>query len=519
MAKIKNLALGLAIMLIIASILPMITLTQSQTMEPMSADQAVMIPPLSGKVKNIILIIGDGMGIEEITLARLVYGSLNMARFPYTGYVLTYSLSGEVTDSAAAATEIATGVMTFNGMIGMTSINGNNFKVTTILEIAEMMGKSTGLISTTRITHATPASFAAHVPDRGMETEIAQQLIMNDVDVLFGGGASRFSEELLAMAREKGYQVIFTKEELYSVRGGKVLGLFARSHLPYVIDRDESIPSLPEMTRVALSILEKNPNGFFLMVEAGRIDHAGHTNDPTSVAAETKELDDVVGVALEYAMERGDTLVVVTADHETGGLSIGVTYGRSINFELLKSVRKSLESMAREISEGADVAEVVSKYSDIELTQEDVEWFNQRVQELLPSRFAVSNALGELISRKLGVGFTTHAHTGVMIPVMAFGPGAEMFTGIMHHVDVGKRLAIAMIFGGEISTQTMVFAPKDLKGDLDGDSEVTILDAYLTLTLFVGEFVDTRLETLIDMDGNGIIDYMDVVLILSEATK
>jgi len=298
-----------------------------------------------GEVKNVIVLIGDGMGFGQVQLTKLVYGHLNIENIPYTGFELTDSLSGEVTDSAAAGTAIATGFKTYNGMISTLKFDGKVVNLTTLLELAQFMNKSTGLVTTTRITHATPAVFASHTESRKMEEEIARQLIQHKVNVLFGGGKGKFDERTLNLAKKYGYEVVFDRKGLEEVSGDYVLGLFADSHIPYVLDRDANTPSLLDMTKKAIEILERNPNGFFLMVEGGRIDHACHTNDVASTVAETKEFDDVVGYVLEYAREKDDTLVIVTADHETGGLAVGIDYGSPVNVEKMKGIKKSISFM------------------------------------------------------------------------------------------------------------------------------------------------------------------------------
>ncbi|AEC51613.1 alkaline phosphatase IV precursor [Pyrococcus sp. NA2] len=464
--------------------------------------------------KNIILLIGDGMGFAQVQLTRLVYGHLNMEEFPYTGFLLTDSLSGEVTDSAAAGTAIATGVKTYNRMISMLNISkGYYVNLTTLLEIAQMLGKSTGLVTTTRITHATPAVFASHVPERDMEKEIAKQLILHNVTVLMGGGRKKFSRETLEFAKKLGYTIVYTRDELMNVSEvRKLLGLFADSHIPFVLDRKESDVGLLEMTKKAIEILEKNPNGFFLMIEGGRIDHACHLNDVASTVAETKEFDDVVGYILEYAKKRGDTLVIVLADHETGGLAVGLNYGRSIKINEIKNINASVEKIAREIIEKGDIEGVLRRYTGLTFTEEEINAIKE-----IRDPYKIANILGEIISKKLGVGFASHKHTGEPVPLLAYGPGAENFRGFMHHIDVAKTIAKLMLFGNKMLHAEISSRPSSVKGDITGDYKVTPEDAYVALTLFLGEKVDTRIEELIDMDKNGIIDLGDVFRIYSHS--
>ena len=464
------------------------------------------------KPKNIILLIGDGMGFSHIHITKLAYGRLNMEEFQNTAYGLTYSLSGEVTDSAAAGTELATGVMTYNRMVSTIKVNGKIVNLTTILEVAQELGKSTGLVTTTRITHATPAVFCAHVEHRKMEKEIARQLIEHRINVLMGGGKKEFDANTLKLARELGYKIIYTKKELEDVDGKYVLGLFAESHIPYVLDRDGNTPSLLDMTKKAIEILEKDSDGFFLMVEGGRIDHAAHANDIASVIAETKEFDDVVGYVLDYAKRRGDTLVIVVADHETGGLTVGVNYGRCIDFEKIKQIKRSVEYIAEEIKAGGDIKYTVKRYTGIELTESEVREIEERARS---EKYGLVNALGEIISEKVGIRFSSHKHSGELVPLMAYGPGAEDIRGFLHHVDVAKFMAKKLLFGElDIPLNKIRITSDGKKGDINGDCTVDEIDAYLVLNHFLGEFVDTEIEKKVDMNNNGVIDLGDVLYLI-----
>ncbi|HPS91214.1 MAG TPA: alkaline phosphatase [Methanothrix sp.] len=311
----------------------------------------------SESTKNVILLIGDGMGFPQLTLARIEksnenlseYASVNLSMdgMEQTGYVSTNSANSFVTDSAPAATAMATGEKTNNGVLSedKTAIpkkrDGNN--LTTILELAEKDGLSTGLITTTRITHATPAAFYAHVDNRDNESEIASQLLKSGTDVILGGGQQYFvgrnhtdpagkmggrddDRDLLADFASQGYSLVFNRtglEKLDAAKTGRILGLFSSSHMQYELDRissEDKQPSLSSMTRKAIEILSRNPKGFFLMVEGGRIDHAGHERNLSKISSDTLAFDEAVKSALDFASKKNDTLVIVTADHECGGL-------------------------------------------------------------------------------------------------------------------------------------------------------------------------------------------------------
>ena len=292
--------------------------------------------------ESIILMIGDGMGFEHLKLARWVERGINnslpLELLPMQLNVTTRSADNAITDSAAAATAMATGSKTNNGML---SISPSLEIIETILEISYDLGKSIGIVTTTAITHATPAAFMTHVQSRSDTTEISRQIVENStVDVLFGGGSNDFTTSQLIQLEEDGYDIINNRSELMELDSNKIIGLFASSHLPYEKNRDQEItPSLTEMTTKAIEILSQDPAGFFLMVEGGRIDHAAHANDKINVALETIEFSNAVDKAISFSKEHGDVLLIVTADHETGGLTI---LDESLN-DNIPSVNNSLE--------------------------------------------------------------------------------------------------------------------------------------------------------------------------------
>jgi alkaline phosphatase len=272
---------------------------------------------------NIILLIGDGMGPEHVRLARLVEkgynGLLSFESFPFQMNVTTRSADFSVTDSSAAATAISTGVKTNNGYVAV-SPNGTQLK--TILEIAKDLNLSTGMVTTSEATHGTPASFASHVLNRNSFSDIAEFYANNKtVDILLGGGKSLFPNETIDTFLSNNYTLVENRSQLLDYSGSKLLGLFSPSHIPYELDRDRTItPSLSEMTSKSLEILINNPNGFFLMVEGAKIDHAAHGRDLDRNILETIEFAEAAEVVHEFAKSNPNTLVIVTADHETGNL-------------------------------------------------------------------------------------------------------------------------------------------------------------------------------------------------------
>jgi alkaline phosphatase len=310
------------------------------------------------KPKNLILMIGDGMGLAQIYSGMTANkGNLFLSNFKHVGFSRTYSANRYVTDSGAGGTAIATGHKTNNSSIGVDSVNR---PVPSILEIAQANGLATGIVVTTSILDATPAAFVAHVPERSMMPEIAIDITETGPDVFIGGGIEHFKNrtdrrDLLAELSGKGYQICDTITELVKVKTGKLAGFLTENRVSKRGDQ------LLVTTGAALDILDDYKKGFFLVVEGSEIDGGGHSNDMAFTVEEMLDFDRAVGKALEFASANGRTLVVVTADHETGGLTI---------------------------------------------------------------------VDGDLSSGKITGRFSTTGHTGVMVPVFAYGPGAEEFGGI-----------------------------------------------------------------------------------------
>jgi alkaline phosphatase len=324
------------------------------------------------EIRNIIFMIGDGMGTAATYAAMTVSdSSLNIERCPVTGLQKTFSSDNYITDSAAAGTALASGEKTNNGVIGM---NPKGIKAKSILEIAEENGLATGLVSTSSITHATPASFIAHQSSRGSYEDIAMDFLKTDVDVFIGGGYDHFAKRkdklnLIDSLKVRGYEVDTSMDMILKSTSLKLAGLTAPVHNPYRLNGRGNM--LPASSGKAIEILNKNQKGFFLMIEGSQIDWAGHANYADTLIDETLDFDKAVGVALDFAQNDGHTLVVVTADHETGGVTI---------------------------------------------------------------------TGGDLLTHNVKLNFSTKDHTAVMVPVYAFGPGAEKFTGIYDNTEVFQKI-------------------------------------------------------------------------------
>lgn len=322
--------------------------------------------------KNIIFLIGDGMGVSQVFSGLTANkGHLFLENFKHIGFVKTQSADNYITDSAAGGTALSTGIKTYNGAI---SVDTERKPVKTILEKAEDKGLATGLVSVSAITHATPASFIAHQPDRNMYEDIAADFLKTDIDVSIGGGRAFFTKRkdernLVEELKEKGYDYETEIAKIKDIKSGKLIALTAEIHNGRIAERGDM---LSVSTQTAINILNNNKKGFFLMVEGSALDFGGHANSTVYVVEEMLDFDKVIGKVLDFASQDGQTLVVVTADHETGGFSI---VGGDMNTGMVK---------------------------------------------------------GE---------FTSGNHTAVMVPVFAYGPGAEEFGGIMDNTDVNKKMA------------------------------------------------------------------------------
>jgi alkaline phosphatase len=392
--------------------------------------------------KSVILLIGDGTGPQQFGLlmdwadaaGKSPTAFERLANSGTTGVLRTAPADAPLTDSAAGATALACGVSTNNGAI---AVDPSGKRLTTCLEDARAHGRRTGLVTTTTITHATPACFAAHIGDRGEEGEIAQQYVHEGLgaDVLFGGGRRFFPEPLLAEAGEKGWKLVRTREDLAALPAGtqKALGLFAASHVPYAIDRDQpgeaQAPTLADMARKALEILSQDDKGFFLMVEGGRIDHACHGNDAPTALGELREFDDVIALSEQFRAKHPETLVIVTADHETGGLTITSGTPPSVissdQYLAMARVEKSVEAMNLSPKPPRDF---------------DPSRFGVGHAAFYPPNYWVGDSVAIERSAQFCVTFSTSSHSTTPVFIAAAGPGAAAFNGVHRNTLVGQKL-------------------------------------------------------------------------------
>ena len=277
---------------------------------------------------NIILLIGDGMGLSQLS-AAFYYGNTEpyFARFKEIGFINTSSAKHKITDSGAGATAFACGVKTYSGAVGL---NTDSLEIPNLVEVLSGIGYNTGVISTSSVTHATPACFYAHVKSRAMQDEIASQLVDSEIDFFAGGGSNYFinrkdSTNLYPKLEKKGFLINTDIESVKPDADYKYGFLLAKDGMPTMLANRGDF--LPNYTQFALEYFTQSEESFFLMVEGSQIDWAGHDNNAEYLIAELLDFDRTVGVALDYAKLKGNTLVIVLADHETGGFTLAPNDG------------------------------------------------------------------------------------------------------------------------------------------------------------------------------------------------
>jgi alkaline phosphatase len=439
-----------------------------------------------GRAKKVILMIVDGCSSEQYTLARWVKGGPLSFDKIYAGAVKTYIADSVVADSAPAGSAYATGHRTSDKHISVgpapqtlstvapPAADMRYRPLATLLEGAKLKGMAVGIVSTSRVTHATPAAFYAHVPNRNLEDDIMEQAVYQNLDLVFGGGRRHLlpkaaggnrtdGEDLMAVLKEKGYRVIETRKELLNLTSGRVFGMFSQTHMEADMDRAvfaPEEPSLEEMTRKAIELLSGSPEGFFLMVEASQVDWACHANDPAHLISDLSMYDKAVQVALDFAEKDGKTLLVAVSDHNTGGMSIGNqatnerysrmklgALGEPVSADTLLGPlgRMNLtaygiwKKMGTEVTP-ARLMELVRTHWGMEITEEDA---GQIITTGKRYPKIEHWGLGEVLSAKYtSIGWTTHGHTGGDVPLFAYGPGRPV--GLVDAPDLGRRMAQAM---------------------------------------------------------------------------
>ena len=479
-------------------------------------------PPVPAAPKNLILIIGDGMGPQQVGMLELFarkspsrpFGDTptafaRMAEVGEVGLSLHDPHEFLVTDSACSATQLATGQPAPVEALGVDA-SGN--RVQTVLEMAMARGMATGLVSDTRLTHATPAAFASHVPSRADENTIASQMLATGPDVMMSGGRRHFlpqsaegskrtdDRDLLQEARDAGYSVVTTRDEL-AAAGSKMLGLFATSGMADAITelntRDRAgrtEPSLTQMAMAAIERLDDDEDGFFLMIESGQIDWAGHANDAGWLLHEMIRAEEMLVAVLDWVEANGDTLLVVTADHETGGFGLGysrinrieprtltgdvfgdtpfaprnnygdprvlnqlaaqkATWGNLLRaFASQPEAQRTPESLMAILNEASafdidlqGAKRILASHPDpYGIAQGDVAHFMDFAAFYPTEDYGRTGLVAREVAAAQNVIWSTGGHTHTPVPVFAVGPQSERFDGLLHHTGIGQRLQDAL---------------------------------------------------------------------------
>jgi alkaline phosphatase len=439
------------------------------------------VAPAAGTAKNVIVLVPDGCSQSVVTLARWYKGEPLHIDGHARGFVSTYMANSVITGSAAAATAFATGKKTTARFLSVGPRAEDvleNFPeppesmqykpLATVLEGAKLMGKATGLVATSRITHATPAAYAAHIHDRGLDNEIMEHMVYQDVDVVFGGGRRHLipedqggrrtdGQDLRQALIDRGYQFVETVSDFQALSSGRAWGMFNDSHMNAEMDRvhyglDE--PSLAEMTRKAIDLLSQDADGFFLMVEGSQVDWAGHANDPGYMVTDFLAFDEAFQVAIDFAEQDGETMVLAFPDHNTGGLALGnrlcgssSCYTTMTIEEMigpLQGMQISSFALAGEIGDDlspSNIQSAISEFWGIDIT---IEHANEII-ELMDAGLSLDYAISTIVSDEYTYfGWTTYGHSGEDVPLWSYGPHRPV--GLLDNTQIARRTASILGF-------------------------------------------------------------------------
>jgi len=465
------------------------------------------------QVKNVIMLIPDGMSVTATALARYYIDStgktnLEMDKY-FTGLVKTSWANGPITDSAPAGTAYSTGNKSIPGALG---IDANKMPKATILEAAQTKGKATGLVATSEWMHATPAAFSAHEEARSNYANIAEQMLSQNIDVLLGTGSAKVPTatfDILATANAKGYTVVNNKTEMLSATSNKIWGDFTatiggKNNMSYDLDRNvNEEPSLEEMTKKAIEVLSKDQDGFFLMVEGSKIDWAAHANDTAGVVGDTLAFDKAFKAAVDYAKADGNTAVISVTDHGNSGISIGnynLNGYDSAQFSILNPIKGATKSAEGALTLLPNTDDVLRAYG---IDPADT---TTKVKEAIDIFKATpnSNNLVKTLNEKAFIGYTTYGHTGEDVPLYVYTPSSvskNAMKGLHKNTDVAKFMA--NLFGVDLDEVTSkLFVDVTSKATYDSTTKTyTIIENGKTLIFKANQAV-AKLDG-VDKDLNG----------------
>ena len=451
-------------------------------------------PPISPQPKNIIVLFADGVTGSQWEFGRKTSELIRQKPFLVTnvfmktghfGLMTSHPANAYITDSAAAASAMSTGFKVNNGAI---SITPDGQRPATLAQVAKAQGKRIGLITTATVYDASPAAFSVHSQSRRDSENIVSQYLALEPDLLMGGGAEYFlpkgveggkrldGKNMIQLFASKGYQIARQPEDLNTLRGNRLLGLFANEDLDFEIDRDpREQPSLAQMTAAALKVLTQESDtsvskkGFFLFVENENTDTAGHRNDAAALMRDLWAFDEAVQIALDFQKKNPDTLIIVTGDHETAGFS--PTYARKTkapagagnemrvadqHITFIANFKMSLDEISNKLKakakQGADQAAMKSYFAELVseglpglIIEPDLEKLVLETQAIdLNSSYLPANTIGQMIARQTGFYWASSGHTNQPVVVAALGPGSQLFQGYHDNTDFAKKLRVLM---------------------------------------------------------------------------
>ena len=509
--------------------------------------------------KNVIVLIPDGCDESVQTLARWYKGEALQVDSMQGGSVKIHMANSVITGSAAAATAFATGHKTTVRFLGVGPRTSDLLPsveptadpyapVASVLEAAKLDGKATGLVATSRISHATPAAFACHIEDRGWDNDITEHMVYNNIDVVFGGGARHLISEpytttfgetwgakredgqnLMQVLEDRGYQFVDNKDDMAALSTGKVWGMFDDSHMDPEIDREALHPTQPaiaDMTAKAIELLSQDRDGFFLMVEGSQVDWAGHNNDPKYMLTDFLAFDEAVKVAVDFAKQDGNTIVLAFPDHNTGGMTIG-NYGLSYTdlgedelLDPLRGMTMSANALISKIGDDWTVAGIqagLSTYWGIDCSAEDAEKIIEYAGTV-----GASYSLARIISENYtAIGWTSHGHDAGTVPVWAYGIDIN---GTIDNTELANIVADAMGVSLDRATDKLYVDIKDVTNNYEIDVENDVLTVGGIVTFPLGaDYMEVKGRKIslpgVTVYASGDEDVAETVYISKRAIK
>ena len=426
--------------------------------------------------KYVFYFIGDGMGPSHVIGTELYLGEkagvigrphkLRFTQFPVTSFVTTFSASNGVTDSAASGTALATGEKTNNGCIGVTP---DGTPVYSVAHYAKEAGYAVGISTTVCINHATPGAFYAHQKSRSHYPQIAKEMLTAGYDFYAGGDPVCSDEEraaLYAQAQSEGYAIARGYDDYRSKRQASRMMLYQKevaTEIPYTIDRSSNDLTLAQITEAGIDFLMgKKKKGFFMMVEGGKIDYASHDNDAATMMHEVLDFDAAIAVALDfYNKHKDETLIIVTADHETGGLVLGYNGSYTLNLKALAGQHTSEDELGNTLIAAAGKGPFTWDEAKRILTNEMGLWSSAKIDEKQSARLkelfdsaaaatdkeqrdsklrSLANLAKHYVSYAAAISWASGNHSGTFVPLFAIGKGAELFGGVIDNTDIPKLI-------------------------------------------------------------------------------